>query len=53
MSEMESILQQQRECREYLAANPGHRLAVLGLADLVGEEVAMLREERKALEKIA
>ncbi len=44
---MESILQQQRECRDYLAANPNHKLAALGLADLVGEEVAMLREERE------
>lgn len=50
MSEMEQILQQQRECRDYLAVNPNHRLAALGLADLVGEEVAMIREERKALE---
>ena len=44
-TEKESILEQQREVRDFLAVNPDHKLAVLGLADLVGEEVAMIREE--------
>jgi len=43
MSEMETVLAEQARCRDYIIENGRDRGAELGLADWVGEEVAMMR----------
>lgn len=46
MSEMETVLAEQARCRDYIIENGRDRGAELGLADWVGEEVAMMRERK-------
>ncbi len=44
-SDLDAVLAEQRAVRDHFAAHPGDRGAILGLADLVGEELLMRTEE--------